>query len=112
MIIALQAMLIWKKCTKPTAEEWAGNQPLEDTTAPPGGAGPRIAIVRAGGMVLAVGANDKVPYKASYYDQDGNWVMTETCSLPPAPPPAAYFQPVPYPQGYPGLPSPFPSPPL
>jgi len=109
VIIALLAMLIWKRCTKPTAEEeWAGNQPVEDINAPPGGAGPEMAMAGAGGMALGAGANDKEPYKAGYYDQDGNMVMTETSSSPPrAPPPAAYFQPVPYPQGYPGLPSPF-----
>ena len=113
VVITLLAMLAWRKCTKPTAEEeWAGNQPVEDRNAPPGGAGPGMALVGAGGMVLAAGANDKVPYKAGYYDQGENGAMTETSSsppppLPPASPPAAYFQPVPYPQGYPGLPSPF-----
>ena len=98
-------MLIWRKLKKPTAEEeWAGNQPVEDINASLGSTGPGIAIFGAGGMAPAAGANDKVPYKAGYYDQDGNGVMTETSSSPP---PAAYFQPVPYPQGYPGLPSPF-----
>ncbi|PUU72265.1 hypothetical protein B9Z19DRAFT_715725 [Tuber borchii] len=104
VIIALLAMLIWRKYTKPTAEEeWAGNQPVEDISAPPGDAGPGMAMVGAGGMVLAAGANDKVPYKSGYYDQGGNGVTTGTSPSPPppAPPPAAYFQPVPYPQGYP-----------
>jgi len=115
VVIALVAMLIWKKCRKPTAEEeWAGNQPVEDRNAPPGGAGPGMVMVGPGGVVLAAGATNKVPYKPGYYDQNGNVVMTETSpSPPPAPPPVAYFQPAQYPQGYPGLSSPFlPSPPL
>ncbi|PUU79569.1 hypothetical protein B9Z19DRAFT_1081393 [Tuber borchii] len=102
LLIALGA-LIWKKCTKPTAEEeWAGNQPVEDRTAPPGGAGPGMVPVGPGGVPLAAGATDKVPYKAGYYDQGGNVVVTET-SPSPAPPPVAHFQPAQYPQGYPEL---------
>ena len=107
VIIALVAMLIWRKCKKPTAEEvWAGNQPVEDRNAPPGGAGPGMVVVGPGGVLLAAGATNKAPYKAGYHHQGGNVVVTET-SPSPAPPPVAHFQPAQYPQGYPGLSSPF-----
>ena len=115
VVIALIAMLIWKKCTKPTAEEeWAGNQPVEDRNAPPGGAGPGMLVVGPGGVLVAAGATNKAPYKAGYYDQAGNVVVTET-SPSPALPPVAHFQPAQYPQAYPGLSPPpffFPSPSL
>ena len=106
-IIALVVALIWKKCMKSrTAEAWASNQPVEDRSIPPGGtAGHGMAMVGAGGMVLAAGETYKGPYKAGFYGQDGNAVITG----PPSSPPPAHFQQAQYPQGYPGLsPPPFP----
>jgi len=104
-IIALVVALIWKKCMKSrAAEAWASNQPVEDRNVPPGGAGHGMAMFGAGGKVLAAGETYKGPYKAGFYGQDGNVVITET----PSSPPPAHFQQAQYPQGYPGSSSPPP----
>jgi len=114
-VIALVVALIWKKRAKPPTapEQWASNQPVEDRNVPPGG-GAGLGMAGVGGMALAAGATYKDPYKAGYYGQDGNVVMTETpSSQQPQQPPPAHFQPVQYPQRYPGLsslPPPIPPP--
>ncbi|KAG0636935.1 hypothetical protein HOY80DRAFT_312753 [Tuber brumale] len=106
-VVALLVVLIWKKVTKPTAEEeWAGNQAVEDRTVQPGNMEHGAAIVGAGGTLLAAGATDKIyqepyEYKAGYYSQDAGM------GSPPLPPPVAYFQPYEQPgqylEGYPEL---------
>ncbi|KAG0132154.1 hypothetical protein HOY82DRAFT_538842 [Tuber indicum] len=106
-VVALLVVLIWKKCTKPTAEEaWAGNQPVEDPTVPPGNMGHGAAIVGVGGTLLAAGATE--PYKAGYYPQNAGMAS------PPPAPPMTYVQPYQRPgqylEGYPGLCPPTPPP--